>query len=728
MVSKARMFLNAFVVTMLMLVIVNFVSTYSEASVLPRKIAVKKSLTISVGQKKTLKVKLKPTKSNTKLCWKSKNSKIATVTKKGIVKGKKVGKTVITVTAKVKNKKISAKCKINVNKSINKIQGTVNNSSNSITNMPNNTVNNITATIKPNSNQEETTNINNNNVIHVSSIEATMQKTSLIVGDSIQINVKVLPENAKDNTVIYESSNTNVATVTESGLVNAISKGKSTITIKPKDNTLVSKSFDLTVINQNPRVIVTTDGEFDDANSLIHYLLYSNEMDISGIVQSSSKYHWAGVEDGEEGKYVQGKSPNRWAGTKWFYNMMDAYEEVYPNLIVHNSYYPTADYLRSVFVSGNIGYEGEMDGPTDGSNLIKKCILDDDPRTLFIEAWGGTNTMAMALKQIEDEYKGTANWEDIYNKVSNKIIILACNKQDNTYDEYIAKSWPKIPFFNNECQQAYGYATKDVGSSEMKKTLSSTWMYENIETNHGPLLDLYLTWGDGTELPYEPMSLRYGTNDDLLNNSDWWVGKGYDRYDFLSEGDSTTYFNLLDTGLQTLTLEEFAYGGYAGRYAKKSATAVDPNSWDLQNDNDKVLGLNGTNPSVIKWIPDVQHDFAVRADWCVTSEYNKANHRPDIFITEGNSITAKKGDSIALNAVTSDPDGDNVSVNWWNYIEAGTYKSKSPITLDGDNTNHISFMIPSDAKSGDTIHIIARATDDGEHNLVYHQRIIITVE
>lgn len=30
-------------------------------------------------------------------------------------------------------------------------------------------------------------------------------------------------------------------------------------------------------------------------NSLIHVLLYSNEVDIQGIVQSSSKFHWKGV-------------------------------------------------------------------------------------------------------------------------------------------------------------------------------------------------------------------------------------------------------------------------------------------------------------------------------------------------------------------------------------------------------------------------------------------------
>ena len=43
-----------------------------------------------------------------------------------------------------------------------------------------------------------------------------------------------------------------------------------------------------------PRTVITTDGEVDDMNSVIRALLYSNEMDIAGIVITSSGYHYAG--------------------------------------------------------------------------------------------------------------------------------------------------------------------------------------------------------------------------------------------------------------------------------------------------------------------------------------------------------------------------------------------------------------------------------------------------
>ena len=53
-------------------------------------------------------------------------------------------------------------------------------------------------------------------------------------------------------------------------------------------------------------------------------------------------------------------------------NYLDAYAKVYPNLKKHDKTYPTPKYLKSVTKIGNIGYEGEMDNSTDGSDLIKK--------------------------------------------------------------------------------------------------------------------------------------------------------------------------------------------------------------------------------------------------------------------------------------------------------------------------------------------------------------------
>ena len=47
--------------------------------------------------------------------------------------------------------------------------------------------------------------------------------------------------------------------------------------------------------------------------------------------------------------------------------VIDDYEKDYPQLAKHAEGYPTPDALRAITKVGNIGYEGEMDGPSEGS-------------------------------------------------------------------------------------------------------------------------------------------------------------------------------------------------------------------------------------------------------------------------------------------------------------------------------------------------------------------------
>lgn len=39
------------------------------------------------------------------------------------------------------------------------------------------------------------------------------------------------------------------------------------------------------------RTIITQDAEVDDQNSLRHFLFYTNEVELQGIIQTSSKFH-----------------------------------------------------------------------------------------------------------------------------------------------------------------------------------------------------------------------------------------------------------------------------------------------------------------------------------------------------------------------------------------------------------------------------------------------------
>ena len=101
--------------------------------------------------------------------------------------------------------------------------------------------------------------------------------------------------------------------------------------------------------SSRPRVIVTTDGEIDDRDSMIRFLMYANEWDIEGIVTSSSQYHWQG---------------HNWAGDDWLDPLLDAYAQVYPNLVKHDPGYPTPELLRKRAHLGNVKAEGEMEEET----------------------------------------------------------------------------------------------------------------------------------------------------------------------------------------------------------------------------------------------------------------------------------------------------------------------------------------------------------------------------
>lgn len=47
-------------------------------------------------------------------------------------------------------------------------------------------------------------------------------------------------------------------------------------------------------------MIITNDSEIDDKNSFVHLLYYTNDLNLIGLVQSSSFAHWAGAPEGAE--------------------------------------------------------------------------------------------------------------------------------------------------------------------------------------------------------------------------------------------------------------------------------------------------------------------------------------------------------------------------------------------------------------------------------------------
>jgi hypothetical protein len=457
------------------------------------------------------------------------------------------------------------------------------------------------------------------------------------------------------------------------------------------------------------RVIVTSDGEIDDECSLVRFLLYTNEWDVEGIISSSSQYHWHG---------------HRWAGDNWAVPYLEAYSEVYPNLILHDSNYPTPEYLKSVYLLGNVAAEGEMDSITPGSQHIVKVLLDEsNDRPIWIQAWGGTGTIARALKTIEEEHS------EKMEQVANKRRFFFIWEQDSTYQAYIRPHWGKYNIPTIICDQfwAIAYQWDKIMPADKINYFKSEWMTSNILENHGPLCSLYQAYKGGDD------------------KEGWNAGGPNQKGNFRSEGDSPAFIHVIPTGLRNMESPDF--GGWGGRYINvRENTWLDPvpdpnyiylegrwytaTAWGrnyMRNDYpEKIDLMNEYFKPIVRWTDALQNDFAARADWCVKS-FEEANHPPVVKLDNALDITAKPGTKIQLSAKeTSDPDGDELTYYWWQYEEADTYPGK--VTIENSTDRDASFNVPNDVQKGQTIHIVCEVKDNGTPQLTRYQRVIVKVE
>ena len=471
--------------------------------------------------------------------------------------------------------------------------------------------------------------------------------------------------------------------------------------------------------NKPYRTIITTDGEIDDVDTFIRMLLYSNEFKIEGLIYSSSMWHYKGDEKGtkfishmEMTRKIYGERTNlRWPGTTWMDPLLKAYEEVYPNLILHSTDYPQPEYLKSIVRIGNIDFEGEMEKVTEGSEFIKEKLMDETTEPIYLQAWGGTNTIARALKSIEEENRKKDNWEEIKEKINRKAIIYTILDQDDTYQTYISKAWPDILVYYNSNQfWSFAYFWQRSVPKEYHPYFEGEFM-SNIILNNGPLLKQYYSWGDGQKQAGDPEHYE----GDISRLEDNQFGK-FGQYDFLSEGDSPAFLQLVNTGLENT--EHPDYGGWGGRFVESKDH---PNTYiDAEDYNPFTEKMDSDFPQA-RWAKDMQMDFAARAEWCVKS-FEEANHAPKIAIREGNHHAIKLGEEINLTLLSKDMDGDEVEFVAYPYSEVGD--GAAIVSVNGSN---LRLTLPESAENGDEYHIIVEGQDNGNIPLKGYQRIILKV-
>lgn len=465
-----------------------------------------------------------------------------------------------------------------------------------------------------------------------------------------------------------------------------------------------------------PRVLITTDLEVDDINGILLTLTYADQFDIAGLVSTAGMYHFEG--DGVhtlgqvtphykcEAGTANGTVENAGQLKEWrpvepkiLNRLVDVnYREDYPHLVANNPNYPSPDELLSVVKEGNLAFEGDVRYATEGSDWIKQCMLDDDPRLLYITHWGGFNTTARALLDIYAEYHDTPQWNEVLNKVVSKVRFIGSGEDNCREDTKVDELFPGLQASTARSFFYYGqYFSPMTAAEELRHFYHAEYLKDAFKFNHGRVLGEFHLMGDGQILYGEPYIYQYG----LMTYIDWkeLYNKGYStlamlanipRYDFDRYDWMCCQFtpNFIDIGLRQ----------------------------DVTNSNNHYVEI-------------MFDELAARADWAIM-EPSECNHAPVVSADQTDFI-AKPGDTVLLKGSAWDPDGDKLTVKWWipkNACKYGDYTDADMPDMTIESKGYTAkFTVPTDAKMGDCFVINMEVQDTADRPMTRFAQFVITV-
>jgi hypothetical protein len=438
-----------------------------------------------------------------------------------------------------------------------------------------------------------------------------------------------------------------------------------------------------------PRVIVMTDGEVDDRCSMVRFLLYTNDVDLVAIIQTNSVY--------------QGKG---WSSSKWLEKEIEAYGQSHSNLVVHDPSYPSANDLKSKVLIGDedpshlavdifsnrripgtkpvIDPSGWADTP--GSEKIVQTLLEDDPRPVYIQAWGGANTAAKAFYKLKKDYPSD------YDRALSKAVLYNIWYQDGA-GNYIEQYFPEVTMLLSfHFNDSWAYGTQQYTGNFVK----------DIVHARGALGALYVQ-------------------------------------NYISEGDSPAFLYSLPTGLRSS--ENPTFGGWGGIFYKVDGFKNVYRDYDAGSYTRWIEFANRDFETRLNWCvagkyKDANHkpvisikggfDRIVKSGETVVLEAEISDkdsiNAADLWknlsqLYEQQGVDFK---TFELN-ISRMPKFSSI---WWHYKEAGTYPKV--VETSDQNQNKISFVAPSVDKP-ETIHLIFQVTDKGSPALTGFARVIITV-
>jgi hypothetical protein len=443
--------------------------------------------------------------------------------------------------------------------------------------------------------------------------------------------------------------------------------------------------------DEKSRVFVLTDisNEPDDEESLVRFLVYANEYDIEGLVATTST--WLRTNPRED----------------LIRRQIYAFGLVRDNLERHQAGYPTKEALLQTVATGQTGYGMDAvgdDKSTPGSRLLAKAIDESGDRPLWVSVWGGANTLAQTLWDV----RKNRSTEELRQFVR-KIRVYAISDQDDA-GPWIRKEFPELFYIVSpstpDWKEYYRATWTGISGDRHYKNgpyfafelVDNPWLSEHV-MSHGPLGNLY-----------PPLA-------------------------YIMEGDTPSFLGLIKNGLGWD--QSPAYGGWGGRYDLFPAYGETRPIWtNTQESRDCVVQPDQSihcseQATIWRWRKHFQHDFAARMDWCIQPEYSQANHNPLAILNQDATkkilkIQTTKNGQVPLTAVGSqDPDGDQISITWFIYPEAGTEGVAGQ--LDQTTGEEVMLSIAPDSREGD-MHVILQVEDHGSPSLVAYRRAIVQIK
>ncbi len=290
----------------------------------------------------------------------------------------------------------------------------------------------------------------------------------------------------------------------------------------------------------------------DDIQSMVRFLLYSNDLEVEGLIASSGTF-----------ANVANKSN--------IHDILNLYDQVDENLRKHDPRYPTADQLRYVTwegCSGNWGKPAEdiigEGKDSEASEAIIKIVDREDPRPVWIGIWGGPQEVAQAIWKVKQS-RSKEELDIFLSKLRIFMIGFPGKPGQDGSGQWLVDNFPDLFVISSQKTYHGMFAQKSpIGSLE--------WLNANIREGHGPLGAIY------------PPTGYYPDNPGM------------------QEGDTPTFLYLVSATQGMNDPDKPDQESWGGQYEQQDPSR---NHW--------YDGQGAT--SISKWLDEIQTDFANRADW-----------------------------------------------------------------------------------------------------------------